>query len=424
MIRFLIKGLMRDRSRSLFPILMVSAGVFLTVFLYSYLNGAIGDMVDAAARFNNGHLKVTSRAYSELESQMPNDLALMEAGEHIRLLKEEYPNIKWVERIRFGGLLDMPDELDETRAQGPVFGMAIDLLDPSSEDVNILGIEKSIVRGRKPEKANEILISEEFALKLGAKPGDKATLLSSTMNGSMAMHNFYIAGTIRFGMIMLDKSTIIVDIRDARFALDMEDAASEILGFIPDMVYDHKGMEGIMSAYNKKYSKEEGEFSPYMLRFGDQGIMKDMLVMVNFAAAIMVSIFVLAMSVVLWNAGLMNGIRRYGEIGIRLAMGEPKGAIFRAMIMESVVLGIAGSILGTAFGLAASYYLQYVGFDITDMLQKSSVMMSSVIRAKVSITSYYIGFFPGVFASVLGTLFAGIGIYKRQTSQLFKELEV
>ncbi len=83
-----------------------------------------------------------------------------------------------------------------------------------------------------------------------------------------------------------------------------------------------------------------------------------------------------------------------------------------------------GSILGTILGLAASYYLQYVGIDISGMMQKSSIMISSVIRAKVSPTSYYIGFLPGVFASVLGTVFAGIGIYRRQTSQLFKELEV
>jgi len=424
MIRFLIKGLIRDRSRSLFPILMVIAGVFLTVFLYSYLNGAIGDMVDAAARFNTGHLKVTSRAYNKLESQMPNDLALMEAKKNLEKLREAYPDLIWVERIRFGGLLDIPDEDDETRSQGPVMGIAIDLLRADSEDSRILGIKKSIIRGRMPQKQNEILIADQFAQKLGVKPGEKATLLSSTMNGSMSMHNFIITGTVSFGMTMIDKSTIIIDIKDARFALDMADAASEILGFIPDMVYDHGAMKSLAAAYDGKYSKKDDEFSPYMLSLGEQGLMKDMLVIIKYAASIIVSIFVFAMSVVLWNAGLMNGIRRYGEIGIRLAMGEAKGAIFRAMIMEAILLGIAGSVLGTALGLAASYYLQYTGIDITEMMQKSSVMMSTVIRAKVSLTSYYIGFFPGVLASVLGTLFAGFGIYKRQTSQLFKELEV
>jgi len=424
MIRFLIKGLIRDRSRSIFPVLMVSAGVFLTVFLYSYLNGAIGDVVDSAARFNTGHLKVTSLAYSRLEGQTPNDLALMEAERNLKELRKDYPHLMWVERIRFGGLLDIPDEVDETRSQGPVLGMAINLIDTSSDDVKVLGIRKSIVRGRMPEKKNEILIADQFAQKLGVKPGEKATLLSSTMNGSMSMHNFVIVGTVRFGMALVDKSTIIIDLEEARFALDMFDATSEILGFIPDMVYDDKAMKAIALDFNSRFSKADNEFSPYMLSLGEQGIMKDMLVIIKYATSIVVSIFVFAMSIVLWNAGLMNGIRRYGEIGIRLAMGEAKGAIFRAMIMESVVLGIAGSVLGTAVGLAASYYLQFTGIDITEMLQKSSIMMSSVIRAKVSITSYYIGFFPGVFASVMGTLFAGIGIYKRQTSQLFKELEV
>ena len=80
MIEFLIKGLIRDRSRSLFPVLMVCAGAFLTVLLYSYTKGAIGDMVDSSARFEKGHIKIMTRAYHELLDQMPNDLALLEIG--------------------------------------------------------------------------------------------------------------------------------------------------------------------------------------------------------------------------------------------------------------------------------------------------------------------------------------------------------
>ena len=38
-------------------------------------------------------------------------------------------------------------------------------------------------------------------------------------------------------------------------------------------------------------------------------------------------------------------------------------------------------------------------------------------------TALVIGFVPGLFATVLGTMLAGIGIYRRNTAQLFKELE-
>ena len=88
MIRFLIKGLIRDRSRSLFPVLMVSAGVFLTVFLYSWMNGVMSDLVRVNAQFDTGHVKITTRAYAALADQMPNDLALLGISQLLKKLRK------------------------------------------------------------------------------------------------------------------------------------------------------------------------------------------------------------------------------------------------------------------------------------------------------------------------------------------------
>ena len=229
----------------------------------------------------------------------------------------------------------------------------------------------------------------------------------------------------------LDRITIIADIDDVREALNMEDGASEIMGFRKDMIYDDDEMKEIALSLNKIFdsgtkntSNFEEDFTPTAKRLGEQGILGVMLPVTNAVMSIIAGIFVLAMSIVLWNSGLMNGIRRYGEIGIRLAMGEPKGDIYRAMILESICIGIAGSIIGTAAGLGISYWMQYVGIDFSSMMQKYTFIMSTVFRAQVTEVSYYIGFIPGIFASVIGTMFAGVGIYRRQTSQLFKELEV
>ena len=93
MIEFLIKGLIRDRSRSLFPILMVCTGAFLTVLFYSYMKGVIGDMVDSSARFDAGHVKIMTRAYSELSDQMPNDLALLSADDLMDHLRRDHPQM-------------------------------------------------------------------------------------------------------------------------------------------------------------------------------------------------------------------------------------------------------------------------------------------------------------------------------------------
>jgi len=197
MIKFLIKGLIRDRSRSLFPVLMVCAGAFLTVFIYSYMKGAIGDMVDSSARFDTGHVKIMTIAYSELSDQMPNDLALLGIGALMEKIEKQNPDMVWTSRIKLGGLLDIPDENGQTRSQGPVFGIGIDLFSPDSAEIDILNLKKSIVRGRIPQNRNEILISESFAQKLGVGIGETATLISSTMQGSMTMHNLKVAGQVK-----------------------------------------------------------------------------------------------------------------------------------------------------------------------------------------------------------------------------------
>ena len=52
------------------------------------------------------------------------------------------------------------------------------------------------------------------------------------------------------------------------------------------------------------------------------------------------------------------------------------------------------------------------------------MMMPSIMRAKLTPDLFYLGFIPGVVAMVLGTMLSGIGIYKRETATLFKDLEV
>jgi len=424
MIKFIIKGILRDRSRSLFPILVVVFGVFLTVLFYCYLGGAFSSFIDTGAKFDAGHVKIMSRAYAENSDQMPNDLAYIGVGQLIGELKQDFPRYVWTPRIRFGGLLDVPDEEGETRAQGPVAGLALDLFAEDSLEWELLGIEDSVVRGKVPENPGEILISDEFATRLGISLGETATLIASTMYGSMAAANFTVVGTVHFGISALDRGAMVADVKDIQTALDMEDAASEILGFFDDFVYREEEAGLAALNFNAKYEDDENEFAPVMKSLHQQGGMIDMMGMINLYIPVLVSVFVIIMSIVLWNAGLIGSLRRYGEIGVRLAMGESKGHLYRFMITESLILGCIGTVIGTAFALVIAFWLQEKGFNISQLMQNATLLINDVIRAKVTPTSYLIGFIPGLLATVLGSSIAGLGIYRRRTAQLMKELEV
>ena len=424
MIKFLFKGLLRDRSRSLFPILTVVAGVMLTVVLYSWMKGAEQNMIGSSARFMTGHVKIMSQAYAQEADQIPNDLAFLGVDELIQNLRGDYTGLVWTPRIKFGGLLDVPDEQGETRDQGPVMGIAVDLFSEYSPERELLNLDTAVVRGHVPQNPGEILISENFARRLEVVPGETATLISSTMYGSMAMTNFTIAGTINFGITALDRGAILADISDIWTALDMQDAAGEILGFYKDFIYRKEAVELVVSGFNAEYNIKEDEFSPVMVSLYNQGGMAQLLGMFAVFGGAIVLIFMVAMSIVLWNAGLMGSLRRYGEIGVRLAMGENKGHLYRTLIVESVMIGIIGTCIGTVLGTAIAYYLQVKGIDISAMMQSSSIMFTNVMRARVTPVSFVIGFIPGLAATILGTSISGIGIFKRQTSQLIKELEV
>ena len=70
-----------------------------------------------------------------------------------------------------------------------------------------------------------------------------------------------------------------------------------------------------------------------------------------------------------------------------------------------------------------SYWLQEVGFNIGDMMGDSQMLMPTIIRARITVPAFYSGFFPGVFATLLGAGLSGLRIFKRDTASLFKELE-
>jgi len=424
MIRFLFKGIIRDKSRSLLPVIVVALGVFLTVFMSGFMKGVFSEAVDLNAKFTTGHVKILTRAYAENEGQLPNDLALLDVKKLMSQLTTDYPDMEWVERIHTGGLLDVPDSQGETMGQGQAVGTAVNLLSPGSGEVERMNLQKSLVKGLLPAKQGEALISDDFAERFGVAPGDEVTLFGSTMNGSMMFQTFIVSGTLRFGSTMLDRGAIFMDILDAQTALDMSDGASEVLGYFKDGVYDDMKAQQVQNSFNTRYSNESDEFSPVMSRLVEQEGFGDYLKLADNASAIMVSVFIFAMSIVLWNTGLLGGLRRYSEFGIRLALGEEKKHIYKTTIYEALLIGTIGSVIGTAIGLGAAYYMQSHGLDMSAFIGNVGMMLPSVYRAEVTPSLFFIGFFPGLIATVLGSALAGFAIYKRRTSQLFHELEV
>ena len=426
MIKFLTKGILRDRSRSLFPVIVVTLTVAMIVLFQGFITGIMNSMFLDSAVVSTGHVKIMTKAYHEENQLLPNDLALLNTEKLVRELNQEHPDYFWTPRITFGGLLDVPDKKGETQAQGPVYALGIDFLSPDSRQIEIWKLERRLVTGRLPENANEVLLGTKLAGRLGLSSGGTVTLIGSTMYNAFTTYNFTVVGTFKLNLGPVDRHMMLVDISGARQALDMENAASEILGYTNSLYYEDQAAVAMRTEYNINHNDSTDIFSPIMMALRDANQMGTMVDFSNAAMAIILVIFLVIVMIVLWNMGLMNGLRRYGEIGMRLAIGESKGQVYRSMIMESVIIGFIGTVIGTAMGLGITYYMQEVGLDYSaamESLSSTDIIMSNVFYAQVTPDLYFIGFIPGVLATVLGTMMAGRAIYKREMAQLFKELE-
>ena len=426
MINFLYKGLIRDRSRSFFPLIIITLIVAIIIFFSGFLNGIYNSLFFNTALVNSGHVKVVTHAYNLEHQLLPNDLALLDSDTLIEELDSKYSDYTWTPRITFAGLLDVPDENGETLTQSPVFGLGIDFLSTNSTQLKIWDLSKKITKGKIFTNKNQVLLSEKLAERLDVAPGNTVTFIGSTMDGAFSTYNFLVSGIFNLNLGPIDKNMMIVDIKGAEFALDMDNAASEILGYENGLYFDDKETVAMRNVYNIQYSDTTDTYRPFMLALRDSNQMSTIVDFSNVIMFIIMSLFLFVVTLVLWNMGIMNGLRRYGEIGMRLAIGETKGHVFKSMIIESLMVGFLGSTFGTIVGISITSYLQKVGIDYSkaiDSLNSSNFAMPNVFYPQVTAELFYIGFIPGILATVFGTMLAGRAIYSREMAQLFKELE-
>ena len=429
MIGFWFRGLFRDKSRFLFPFTVVTVGVALVVALVGFMEGVFMGMIDMTANIDSGHLRLVNKSFYDEEHLRPLDRSLANQQEtHDWLDQHSAPEVDWSPRIRWGAILDVPDEQGETRSQTPVVGMAMDLISPDSKEVVRLHLKSSLIKGTLPKGFNEMLMGIKLAEVLQVSVGQTVTLLSQSFDGGLVTDNYKIAGLLQFGISAMDKKMVLIDLASAQNTFYMEDMVTDWLGYFPSSASFDR-YEEVKERMNaslvdwtppKDWAKDD---VPIVLSIRDQqniGAISDKFSVIK---GFVVGIFTFLMVLVLWNAGILSGIHRYGEMGLRLAFGEPHWKLIMTLAIEGLWIGILGSVAGSLLGGAFAWYLQEVGINMGDNFAQTGLMINDVVRARVTMGGFVQGIVPGILASVAGTLVASMAIFKRSEANLFRELE-
>jgi putative ABC transport system permease protein len=395
------------------------------------MEGIFAGMIDMTAHLDTGHLRFVNKPFYDEEHLNPLDRALAGQKKTLQWLRKNGdPRIEWSPRIRWGAIMDVPDAKGETKSQTPVIGMAIEMLEKDSAERKRLDLEKSVIAGVVPSHAKEMLVGYKLAEALELSLEDRVTLLGQNFDGGMATDNYKVVGFVKFGLAAMDKKMAFIDLADAQQTFYMEDMVTDFLGYLPMHVgykkYDQLKqdiMSHLPALKQNPLDEWASDDEPLILSVLDQRNLRELSVKFELVDDVVIGVFTFLMVLVLWNAGLLNGVHRYGEMGLLLALGETHKKLIVLMTLEALMIGLLGSVLGCLVGGGLVYYLQEVGISTHGIFETSGLMMSDTICARVSLNSFVFAVIPGVTASVVGNLIANLAIFQRSEANLFRELE-
>ena len=348
-----IRNFFRNTRRSLISGLSVAIAIMVIIFARSYISGIIKNVNENIIRLVSGHINIVTSEYKRRERLLP-------LSESIALNDEFYNTIQNKEiihispRIRFGVLLG------EEELSIPALGYAFN---PEIES-NISGLDKRIIEGEyilSGEKA--AILGAGLAKRLNVNVGDTLTIITRTAYDSPTGLNLIVKGLFETGLGGVDRSLFYIPLDIGQQMLDMDGYATEIAVQVRNTdravslaqeIQSNTGLLAIPYQQNK------------LLRYVN---------MASFIYGIFYFIILLVACSTIANTMLMVVFERTREIGMMKAMGLNTGSVIGLLTVEAGFIGIVGSLVGSIFGAALSYWLKYQGIDISIASSISSQAM-------------------------------------------------
>lgn len=369
-------------------ILMFSVGIF--VFFQSYLEGAMGSMIDDTIKAA-GHISIQHPEY-QLKERM---LSLNSVVSDYESLKEEIsktPGLKAVTgRIKFGGLVDINENNE------PGLGMGIE----TEIEREIIQLENSIIAGGYfTGGPKETVIGVEFARKLNIEIGDTITIISSTAYASLTAENLVVVGIADLLSGALNRM-FFMPLKTAQVMLDMENQVSEIVVFLnePEEILEVKSNITAIPSIAGTYAA---------IAWNEKGFLKDMLPMMDLTKAILIGLFGMIAAFSIVNTMLMAVLERTNEIGVMTAFGMKRLSVLQIFLFEAVVIGIIGGVLGLAVGGYFGYYLETTGLNIGKVVENFPIPMRQTIYGDLRLSHMVSAFIIGICLSLAGAFFPAL----------------
>lgn len=231
-----------------------------------------------------------------------------------------------------------------------VTGVIIKGINPKDE-IRVKRIGRYIKSGSLDLEDNGIVIGSELAGKLGARMGERLSLISPA---NVEGKNFKVSGIFTSGMYEYDMNLVYLDLGRAQDLLGVRDLASGIAIKIDDIF----NVEGVKRALQERLGPG------YIVRSWID-LNKNLIEALKLEKTVMFIILTLIVIVACFNIAsslIMTVLEKTKDIGILKAIGSSNSSIMAVFAMQGSIIGILGTILGSAMGILICYLLKTYKF--------------------------------------------------------------
>lgn len=317
-VRFLKAG----KGQTILIALGIAIGVSVQIFIGLLIQGLQESLLDKTIG-NSSHITVSSNTDDKLISD-------------------------WKEKIKNIGLADDRVIKISASADGSVYLKFGDEAEPAllrgfvfDQADKIYGLKSGIYEGNEYLKVDEVLIGKEMKDKLSLKLGDKIDITNATGKKK----TLEVVGFYDLGVASVNKSWIITTLETAQNALGYNDKVSSI----EMQVSDTFKADEIAASLSEKMSDSslvidnwKAQNEQLLSGLNGQSI-----------SSIIIQIFVLV-SVILGIASVLaiTVMQKSKQIGILKAMGVKDKSASAIFLIQGLLLGTMGAIIGILLGIA------------------------------------------------------------------------
>ena len=341
------RNVWRQRRRTF----LIAGAMGVIVMLLMVYDGVIVGYEQAiygnAIQVMGGNIQVHAPGYGGKSDSKP--LLPLENPDAVLQAAESLPNVVLAaKRIITGGLV--------TNREG---AFAVTIVGLETEKEALVSIEaQNISSGRflTSDDGDMVVIGQGLATAMDVAVGDRITMTGKSTHDQTRQRTMTIVGIYDLGLAAVEKDRIFISLGEAQRLFNLDGQVTEVV-----VSLDQLGKEpGIVKALNEKLPGYEVETWETVFPELKYGIELDQVILRVFSIA-MLGIA----SIGILNLLMMAVFERTREIGVLGSLGMKPGQITVLFLLEGVLIGLTGAVLGACLGTIVGGALSYYGFDFS-----------------------------------------------------------